>query len=116
VKLALELPSNTLTVPGNVSSAATRSGRPSRFTSDTATDRAPEPAAKVCWGRKAPFPMPSSTLTVLSLRLATTKSGRPSPFTSDTATDRGPVPVAMVRCVWKVPSPAPSRIPTVLLS
>ena len=66
------------------------------------------PVAKVCWFWKVPLPLPSSTLTVLLLSLATTRSSLPSPFTSTNATDYGSAPVANVCWFWKVPLPLPN--------
>ena len=81
--------------------ATIRSGRPSPFTSSSATDTGPLPVAKVCWGAKLGVVAPAvvvfkNTDTVLELALATIRSVRPSPFTSPSATEVGALPVAKV--------------------
>ena len=92
--------SNTDTV-ADPTLPTTRSGRPSPFTSATATEGGLLPVAKVCWAAKVGVVAPaavvfSSTDTVAELWLATIRSGRPSPLTSATAAERGKPPVANV--------------------
>src|SRR5947209_826167 len=78
--------------------ATSRSGRPSPFTSATATEIGPLPTPKLVGPAKVGVVAPgavvfSSTDTLLpALKLATSRSGLPSPFTSAAATEDGPLP------------------------
>src|SRR5262249_39141482 len=95
--------------------ATLRSGLPSPFTSDAATERGLFPVAKVCWVANDAGVAPgavvlTSTDTVSSFCLAPIRSGLPSPFTSDAATERGAVPVAKVCWVAKDGVLAPGAV------
>ena len=93
--------------------AVTRSSLPSRLKSATATDSRPTPVVKSVLAPKPPLPSPSSTLTVVTLQLATARSFLPSPLKSPTATEVGPAPVARSVLVPKPPLPLPSSTLTV---
>ncbi len=94
--------------------AVTTSSLPSPLTSPTATDHGAVPVAKSVLAPKPPVPLPSSTLTVLSLTFDVARSSLPSPLTSPTATWYGLAPVAKSVLAPKPPVPLPSSTLTVL--
>ena len=73
------------------------SSLPSPLTSATATEYRFLPTPNGIGAGSVPSPLPSSTLTVLALRLPTTRSSLPSPLRSATATEAGPLPAGKVR-------------------
>src|SRR5207245_10984056 len=60
-------------------------------------------------GPKVPLPLPSSTVTVPELRLATARSRMPSPLTSPATTNSGFVPTPKTWTARQVPLPLPTR-------
>src|SRR2546426_470431 len=87
--------------------ATARSGIPSPLKSPTAAERGREPVAKFRAAWKVPSPLPSSTETLLEVRLTTARSGTPSPLKSPTAAETGGAPGAKLRAAWKGPPPLP---------
>ena len=69
----------------------------------------------VAAGEKFPVPSPSSTVKVLSVKLATAMSRCPSPLKSPTAMEYGLCPTTTVGVVAgvKFPAPSPNRIDNV---
>src|SRR5207245_6720236 len=60
-------------------------------------------------GPKVPSPLPSNTVTVPELRLATARSRMPSPLTSPATTNSGFVPTPKTWTARQVPLPLPTR-------
>ncbi len=86
-KAPLPLPSRTLTVPSN-SLAETRSGRPSPFTSPTATETGmpPTPTGDPAASVKSPPPRPLPALSLMSVVAAMFRPRVPKPVPESTET------------------------------
>jgi DNA-directed RNA polymerase specialized sigma24 family protein len=99
--------SKTDTAPADAPSATTRSGRPSRLRSATATEEGLVPTGRAIWPVKDAVAAPtgvafSITVTKLLRAAVTARSGRPSPLKSPTATEAGLLPVPKVCWFAKV--------------